>query len=715
MKKILVLLLVLVLSLSVFASCEYLPDEVMDAVNPILDKIGIGDNTADVPDQPDDLLHEHSYTATTLREPNCSRPGKYSYTCSCGDTYETEEGEALGHNFKVSSVTTPSCTVDGGTKYKCSRCGYSKTDTTPATGHNFGTVVEMSRLIPCLNDNCPIAKLPVGDGKYKESIVYKFTDADLDRFNTIFDQLGALIEAADAYDATLHAYAPGSETEVAYLVMEAKYEELYDVLEYVTTQYQIAQLEYHTSMKDNKKEVFDYISGVRTDLISRFYSFSEAIYDSMFREYYYYGMSEEEIRAFIFDSNAISNPEYKALVDRNNEIELEFMEVYANADTAENVPTLYAEFVANNKRIAEIMGYDNYLEYAYENVYNRDYSYTDVKAIFNNVKQYLSSAYVSINNKFYSLIGANLTDTAYATYLTFCEESFFTTYESNKHLNDYVDMMAFTTNPNKVICFSDELNSLMGDGNLFRGQYGGAYVTKLYGLDIPIAYFGNSGSYSNSFTVAHEFGHYMNEIYNTENYSQSYDLLEMHSQGNEMLYLAYLKSLGTDVIPADGMQLVEVYQILLAVDSVINALAVDTFEQAVYTDIYDGAYSAKIMADGKITADEYDALYKSILVDLGVDGYVSDTYWRYMTITAPCYYISYSVSALSVLQIYAKAQTDFDGAQDSYLKLFSYVDELNGEDDYMSTEEVLEYAGLYSFTDEQLYKLVAACVKKVAS
>ena len=72
-----------------------------------------------------------------------------------------------------------------------------------------------------------------------------------------------------------------------------------------------------------------------------------------------------------------------------------------------------------------------------------------------------------------------------------------------------------------------------------------------------------------------------------------------------------------------------------------------------------------------------------------------------MTITSPCYYISYSVSAISVLQIYEVANTlDFDTAKDAYLKLFTYAD----EDPDMGMNEILEYAGMLSFKDEQLYK-----------
>ena len=680
-----------------FASCDQLPPELMEDLGPVLEKLGV-------------MNHEHNFTLTETVDPTCTEKGSYLYTCECGETKNEEFGEPLGHKYELVKEVAPTCKVDGSRKMMCYQCMTSKSEPgEPATGHNIAAFIEISRLQNCTNKNCPYAVLPKGDGKYEEVIVYKFTESDIADFEATWNELDGIISAADPYDATLHGYLEGSDTHLAYQIMEAKYEELYDILEYVTAQYQIAQVEYHVSMGDKtKKANFEYISEVRTDLVADFYIFSEPIYNSMYREYYYEGMTEQEILAFIFESNAVSNAEYKALVDRNNEIELEFNET-ASPETGDEVPNLYAEFVENNKKIAALMGYDNYVEYAYENVYDRDYSYQDVQELFGYVKEYISPVYNKIYGKWNS-ITANLsaTSAAYKAYETYIMDSFFTNYKSNKLLNDYIDNkeMGFTSESGKKVSFSDELNNLMGDGNLFRGTYDGAYVTNLYGMDLPIAYFGK-GSYSNCFTVAHEFGHYMNEIYSGGKFSQSFDLLEMHSQGNEMLYLAYIKGLN-GVIPADGVEFIETFQVLNMLDITVRALVVDIFEQAVYTDTYTGTYSDEIMKDGKITADEYDRLFLSIATDLGVDKYVGDTYWRYVTISSPCYYISYSVSALSVLQLYPMAIEDYDEAKDSYLKLFTYVDEYESEDnyEYMTTEETLQYAGLLSFKDEELYKYI---------
>ena len=50
---------------------------------------------------------------------------------------------------------------------------------------------------------------------------------------------------------------------------------------------------------------------------------------------------------------------------------------------------------------------------------------------------------------------------------------------------------------------------------------------------------------------------------------------------------------------------------------------------------------------------------------------------------------------------------DFDAAVDSYLKLFTYTD----VDPDMTTAEIMEYAGLYYFTDEELYKYLYDTMK----
>ena len=285
------------------------------------------------------------------------------------------------------------------------------------------------------------------------------------------------------------------------------------------------------------------------------------------------------------------------------------------------------------------------------------------------------------------------------------ENSFFSDALGNKLFNDYIDdmNMAFTSNPDKQISFSDTLNNLMADGNMFRGTYEGAYVTYIRGANLPIAYFGKG--YDSASTVAHEFGHYMNEIYNEDEYSQSFDLLETHSQGQEMLFLNYL----SNHLEGNAYKLVETYSLINVLQTIVLATQVDCFEQAVYLNQYAGPNSEEIMADGKITADEYDKVYAGLSEYLGIEeDYRVDEYWRYVTISSPCYYISYAISGVNALQIYVNAKKQgFESAKESYLKLFTYTD----VDPEMTTEEVLLYAGLTSYVDERTFTLIGISIR----
>lgn len=690
MKKIISLLIMLVLVISL-ASCEMLPEELQNTINGLL---GVDTHTHDF------VLNEKESNPAT-----CLTDGfEISYCSVCNEKQKVEVA-AYGHDMQLHEEKIPTnCDQYGSKVYKCTRCTNKKTETIKPIGHEWGEVVEASRLIRCTREGCKGGKLVEPNNKYAEDLAFNFTTEHEESITAAYEAVLAMVNNAAEYDPALHAYAEEGELAEAYKVVDDEHTNLYDLVLYAVGQRQLAEIYYYCDMKNNDlKETYDYMMDYYTNVIATFYSLAEPFYESCYREFFYYGMTEEEIKAYIFDANAVSNPEYTALKERNNAIESEFLTIN-NPKNDDSVPALYAEFVENNNKMAQLMGYDNYLEYAYENVYGRDYSYADAAEIVKLAKtKGLTAALNTIYDKWNSITG-NLSEAQIDKFDEWTDYSFFSTLAPNIAFNDYIDLMAFTSNPDKQISFSDELNKLMADGNMFRGTYEGAFVTSISHLDLPIAYFGKG--YDNSFTVAHEFGHYMNEIYNADEFEQSYDLLEMHSQGNELLYLATING----SIASKTFELVETYQVLNMLYVVMSGLAVDSFEQAIYLNSYSGSGAEAIMADGKITYDEYDALYSAILKDLGVDSNLSSDYWRYgMTITSPCYYISYSISAISVLQLYEMAQTDgFDAAKDAYLKLFTYTD----VDPEMTTEEVLLYAGMYSYNDEELYTTLGKYFKK---
>lgn len=674
MKKLISLLLLLALLLSV-VSC-----------------------TVDKPDEQEEHVHEFILSETDSIAATCTDAGLEVKVCSCGEKQE-KAIEAIGHDMRVTMDVQPTCTATGSIDYMCYNCGKRQYTNVDALGHNYPDApTEPSRVIVCSNENCTSCIWGEPNNKNKEALTFNFTKDDEAALDAKYDEVLAIVNAAAKYDASLHKYAESGALADEYAVFDTAMTELYDLVLNVISQRTLAEVAYYCDMKSEElEETYSYMKDYQTAIVAKYYTLSRPIYDSCYREFYYLDMTEEEINAYLFDSDAISNPEYTALKDRNNAIETEFLAL--SSTSGDLIPTLYAEFAENNNKMAQLMGYDNYLEYAYENVYGRGYTHEDVKAFSDYVKIYISPVFTKVYNKWSNLAGYTEDDlTAYKKQMS---HPFFQTLDSNTLVNDFIDLFEFTSNPDKKISFSDEFNKLMGDGNMFRGDYEGAFVTSIYSAKLPVAYFGKG--YDSAFTIVHEFGHYMNEVYSAgifdnEDFSQSYDILEMHSQGNELLYLCFLEE--NAELSEVAHTLVETHALVNMLYSSIAGMTVDAFEQAVYLNKYEGPSADVIMADGKITSDEYDLLYSSICSEYGAEEALKD-YWRYgMTITSPAYYVSYSVSALSVLQLYEIAHSEgFDVAQEAYLKLFTYVDE-NPE---MTVEEILDYAGLLSYSNEELY------------
>ena len=78
----------------------------------------------------------HSYEAVTV-DPTCTEEGYTRYTCMfCGDTYNDNTVEALGHDWGEWNVTLePTETTTGEKTRSCSRCGETETEVIPELSH----------------------------------------------------------------------------------------------------------------------------------------------------------------------------------------------------------------------------------------------------------------------------------------------------------------------------------------------------------------------------------------------------------------------------------------------------------------------------------------------------------------------------------------------------------------------------------------------------
>ena len=399
-------------------------------------------------------VHEFVLSEADSKPASCTAAGLEVKVCSCGEKQETPI-EAIGHNFQVVLDTPPTCTGKGSVDSKCANCGRMQYTNVDATGHNFEEVSsEPSRVRRCLNEGCTECAWGEYESKYTDELTFKFTEEDEAAIEAKYQEVKALVEAAPKYDPELHGYAETGALAEEFAAVDALHTELYDLVMYVVSQQQLAMVAYYCDMDNTElEETYSYMMDYQDNAVAQFYTLSQPFYDSCYRDFYYYGMTEEEIMAFLFDSNAISNPEYTALKERNNAIEVEFLALSSSEQKA-RLPELYAEFVDNNNKMAELMGYDNYLEYSYENVRSRDYTYQEAAQLAEYAKTYLAPVLVKLYQAWSGFSG--VPEDVRALFQAQLSDSFFGSLSGNTLVNDYIDLMEFNSDPDRIISFSDE-------------------------------------------------------------------------------------------------------------------------------------------------------------------------------------------------------------------------------------------------------------------
>lgn len=389
-------------------------------------------------------------------------------------------------------------------------------------------------------------------------------------------------------------------------------------------------------------------------------------------------------------------------------------EITSESPNTTTIAGLYEQLVNKNNQLAVLYGYDNYMTYSYKNVYNRNYTPAQTKAMSAFVKKYIVPLYTSINARFETAYNAlddnDATDADINLYNGLMFDSLFTK-TTSKYFDEVKDAIDLISNYFKYldssndVMFYDAVEDLFKNGNYFVGQVEGAFTYYMPQVGNTILYFDNTDYgegtyyYSNSFTFVHEFGHYYENVLNLTKSGErplSYDFCETQSQGNEMMFLAWL---GSNTTASKGYNAVKYSQLANMLQTVLNATAIDEFEQAVYTGSYEG-YTT-------LNKNNYQDLYDTICTKYGInDKENGNTYWMGVCFDNAAYYISYAMSALPSIEIYAKA-VDKDGGLDvartAYLTLFT-----NASTDYNT---VLAAAELHNAFEEALYTELTNAIK----
>lgn len=460
-------------------------------------------------------------------------------------------------------------------------------------------------------------------------------------------------------------------------LFEAAVNHLDEQVSHIQTQSLIAEVLYYYDMSDETLENnYLHSTEVSSEVSNTYISFLQEVYNSGVTEYeaFFEDWTEVQLKYLSTGSD-----EAVALELRNAEI-MTLTNSLSGDDFEAQIGDLYAEFVENGNKIAGLGGYDNYYEYSSELVYTRDYGKEEREKFREYVTEYIVPIY---NDSFllYEEAYNALDREGKSLYRDLMYDSF------EKLDENYLDGYFASLTPE----VEEGMQHMFVNDNYIttnsRNAYDGAFTVSAY--DEPFCYFGPN--YQNLFTVVHEIGHYYGEQCADTDWA-AYDILETHSQGNEMMFLCYLES----ELPEDVYAALKYYQLYYMAELIVQASIVDAFEERVYN-----------LSDvsGFTTAD-FDEIMHEVIADFGIDE--SDSYmymsgewfWRNVCISSAVYYVSYATSAMASLNLYSQCVNDYDTAVEAYRMIQEEVDE---ESTFTGT---LENAGVPSVFEEEAYKIL---------
>ena len=438
---------------------------------------------------------------------------------------------------------------------------------------------------------------------------------------------------------------------------------------------------------DSAYDKYLYFQGIIEEVAKWQEALYPKMYESEYKDQFFSGYTEEEIQELL---NSAKPDEYYEIENKQEALRKQYNDL-SRSEKDNGVYDIYLSLVKNYKDEATLLGYDNYLQYAYKGIYEREYTPEEVETFNTYVKDYIVPMMFEVKESSSQAINELSSDEKQKLYE-------FQTTNFNQMTGTIKAYGTFVGD-----AFEKNLDYALNKGYIKYGgsncNIDGAFTTYLYmdKLDQPIMYFGPS--YLNTMTFIHEFGHYNNFFVNKKQ-GLSYDLAETHSQGDEMLFLAWLdrndESYSDKVMEA--IRLTEVYD---ALTTIVLATMVNQFEYSCYT------------SEEELTKESLDNLYKAAGDSLGgYDDIVSCVYganehidyWKLVAVENAGYYISYAISKIPSLEIYSMARENLSLAKSVYKK--TYTLDSNSKLDTSDFLKVLNYAGLYSPFDEEAFKLI---------
>lgn len=320
---------------------------------------------------------------------------------------------------------------------------------------------------------------------------------------------------------------------------------------------------------------------------------------------------------------------------------------------------LYLRMVALRREIAASNGCGNYVDYAYKDVYGRDYTQEDIRSFHQAVKD---GGFYELYHDLYDLYYAGV--------------------DMDIYYGDYTGRDALEL----VESYIDQMSSEMGEACAYmlrHGLYdigeddykdGSGFTTILYSMNAPFFFNTPYGNVYDFATMVHEFGHYNHYFWADNGWyapTSSYDAAEVHSQGLELLFSHWYE----DIFGENG-QFVLDFQLCNLVSVIVQGAIHDELQQFVY-------------AEEDLTLQKINRKYRQLAAEYGLvsadDPRDEMIGWCGIshTFTSPCYYISYATSAAGAFNFWLETRSkDYFDVVDEYLQFVALPGDVDFQESF---------------------------------
>ncbi len=351
------------------------------------------------------------------------------------------------------------------------------------------------------------------------------------------------------------------------------------------------------------------------------------------------------------------------------------MKIYAALLQKRNavLAPIYVDMVHVLNRKAQLHGYDNYADYAYKEIYERDYTTAEIQTVYDGVSKSIVPLHCELVEKIDDEVLYDLCPDE-GEVLAAIDPVIEKIHPDLRQAWDYLLKHHFydiAPSPDKL--------------------YGAGFTAQLYSYGTPFVFYSPQGNWRDIDTVIHEFGHYNEGFHGKSNIigeHDNMDVSEIHSQGLELLSLACADELyGKENGYQAGLSVL--YE---KTCSILDGCIYDEFQYRSFT------------CDGDLTVDELNHLSAELFQSYyPEDPYGIYAYWWTETphlFNMPMYYISYTTSGLAAFDLLAVSTEDRNAAIDCYMNLTTH----HGEEGF---RETLHAVGLPDIFEDGVIENIA--------